>query len=81
MQCPECYGKTHVYDTRIEENELGEVLVRRRRQCLECGHRFKTTEIKDDGKQKGNEVDQRSATESQDETGLRAGPNSAYRKG
>ena len=70
-----------MYDTRIEENELGEVLVRRRRQCLDCGHRFKTTEIKDDGKKKENEVDQRSATESQDETGLRAGPNSAYRKG
>lgn len=70
-----------MYDTRIEENDLGEVLVRRRRQCLDCGHRFKTTEIKDDGKKKENEVDQRSATESQDETGLRTGPNSAYRKG
>ena len=40
MTCPVCGGKTHSTDSRSD----GET-VRRRRECLECKHRFTTKEI------------------------------------
>lgn len=40
MTCPVCGGKTHIVDSRSD----GET-VRRRRECLECKHRFTTKEI------------------------------------
>ena len=40
MTCPLCGGKTHITDSRSD----GET-VRRRRECLECKHRFTTKEI------------------------------------
>jgi len=42
MKCPACRkGDTQVIDSR--ESEAGD-LVRRRRECLKCGHRFSTVE-------------------------------------
>ncbi|NJL96468.1 transcriptional repressor NrdR [Candidatus Gracilibacteria bacterium] len=42
MNCPKChYNNTKVYDTRTTQS--GKV-TRRRRQCLECKHRFTTVE-------------------------------------
>lgn len=40
MNCPQCLGDTKVTDSR--DANLG---VRRRRECLECAHRFSTYEI------------------------------------
>ena len=40
MNCPKCYGETHVVDSRPNEDS-----VRRRRECVECKHRFSTVEI------------------------------------
>lgn len=42
MTCPKCAGRTKVYDCRPDE--AGETKTRRR-ECLECGYRFKTIEI------------------------------------
>jgi transcriptional repressor NrdR len=39
MPCPECKGKTKVIDTRLRDS-----VVRRRRECLDCQHKFYTTE-------------------------------------
>ncbi len=55
MICPICEGKTKVIDSRSECD-----CVKRRRECLGCGHRFSTEEI---------EVDLRRKTEN--ETGER----------
>lgn len=42
MQCPKCaHPDTKVLDTRLGK---GNVSIRRRRQCLDCGHRFTTIE-------------------------------------
>jgi transcriptional repressor NrdR len=41
MKCPECKGKTEVFDSRWKEGNV----VRRRRQCRSCSHRFTTNEI------------------------------------
>ena len=43
MNCPICYGQTHVIDSRPNEDSI-----RRRRECLECNHRFSTVEIDTD---------------------------------
>ena len=43
MTCPVCGGKAHVLESRSD----GET-VRRRRECLECGHRFITQEMDTD---------------------------------
>jgi len=40
MRCPDCLGATHVLDSR----PAGDTAVRRRRECLRCGHRFTTDE-------------------------------------
>lgn len=40
MTCPICGGKTKIYDSRPDDES-----VKRRRECLECGHRFLTMEI------------------------------------
>jgi transcriptional repressor NrdR len=42
MRCPSCLHATHVLDTR----PAGDTVVRRRRECLSCGHRFTTLERK-----------------------------------
>lgn len=47
MQCPVCLGKTAVYDSRLDETKESQGWVRRRRECLECGHRFKTVEVEE----------------------------------
>ena len=42
MQCPKCsHPDTKVLDTRLGK---GNSSIRRRRQCLQCGHRFTTIE-------------------------------------
>lgn len=42
MQCPKCsHPDTKVLDTRLGK---GNISIRRRRQCLDCGHRFTTIE-------------------------------------
>ncbi|MCD6309238.1 MAG: transcriptional repressor NrdR [Candidatus Eremiobacteraeota bacterium] len=42
MRCPRCNGfSTHVLDTRSIESGY---CIRRRRECLKCGHRFTTYE-------------------------------------
>lgn len=41
MKCPECNGKTEVFDSRWKEGNV----VRRRRQCRSCSHRFTTNEV------------------------------------
>lgn len=43
MTCPVCGSKTHIVNSRSD----GET-VRRRRECLDCGHRFTTREIDND---------------------------------
>jgi transcriptional repressor NrdR len=40
MNCPKCDFQTKVYDSRYHSH-----YVRRRRECLNCGHRFTTMEI------------------------------------
>jgi hypothetical protein len=44
MKCPKCGHRTDVYDSRL--NTQG--LVRRRRSCEGCGHRFATIEIENE---------------------------------
>ena len=39
MECPKCCGGTTVLETRQSNG------VKRRRKCLECGHRFSTVEV------------------------------------
>lgn len=42
MICPKCSGKTRVVDTdKLEDGRI----VRRRRACKVCGHRFTTREL------------------------------------
>lgn len=40
MTCPNCGGPTKVTDT-----DKGEMSIRRRRECKDCGHRFTTYEV------------------------------------
>ena len=40
MLCPMCDGETKVTDSRPKVDS-----VNRRRECLECGFRFKTVEV------------------------------------
>ena len=47
MECLKCGERTQVYDTRIDYSDQGYGWVRRRRECVECGLRFKTTEMPD----------------------------------
>ena len=39
MNCPLCKGETDVIDSRPTKN-----MIRRRRKCQSCGHRFSTVE-------------------------------------
>lgn len=41
MLCPECLGRTHVIDKRVIRQGAES---RRRRECMECSHRFTTHE-------------------------------------
>ena len=42
MRCPSCgYSESKVVDSRPSEDDT---TIRRRRECLECGHRFTTYE-------------------------------------
>lgn len=47
MKCPICGSKTTVTETRD-----GGVAVKRRRKCMKCGFRYKTTETKDEYRRK-----------------------------
>jgi len=40
MTCPVCGGDTKINDSRSSGERL-----RRRRECLKCGHRFTTIEV------------------------------------
>lgn len=40
MKCPKCESDTHVIDTVIRKT-----CTHRRRECMECGHRFNTQEL------------------------------------
>lgn len=42
MTCPVCGGATKIVDSR--SSRAGES-IRRRRECLACGHRFTTREV------------------------------------
>ncbi len=44
MTCPVCGGGTIILDSRKPDVDR----VRRRRECVECGHRFTTWEIEAD---------------------------------
>ena len=41
LLCPKCNGATTIYNSRPQENGT----TKRYRECLHCGHRFKTIEI------------------------------------
>ncbi|MHB1700472.1 MAG: NrdR family transcriptional regulator [Acidobacteriaceae bacterium] len=43
MECPRCGAETKVINSRQMP-----LYVRRRRMCLECGHRFSTIEVSRD---------------------------------
>jgi len=47
MQCPKCKGKTHVLETRPQKGYRMHAL-KRRRECLSCGHRYNTVEMDGD---------------------------------
>ncbi|MBB2965138.1 hypothetical protein [Methylobacterium sp. R2-1] len=42
MICPKCSSDTRVIDSRPHEDDSG--VIRRRRECVACGHRFVTQE-------------------------------------
>ena len=42
MRCPKCGRATSVVETRAENDGL---VIRRRRECGHCGHRFNTYEV------------------------------------
>lgn len=46
MTCPVCGGKTTVIDTATDCE-----CVYRERRCIECRHKFTTTEVESDDKQ------------------------------
>ena len=49
MICPECGGNTRVPNVRTYQDELRDIIyTQRRRECLECKHRFNTIEITQD---------------------------------
>jgi transcriptional regulator NrdR family protein len=41
VYCPKCSGETKVYNTREVQWDNSQI---RNRQCMECGHRFRTKE-------------------------------------
>ncbi len=41
MECPKCGAE----DTKVSDSRQLPLYVRRRRICLECGHRFSTIEV------------------------------------
>ena len=41
MRCNRCFG----YQTTVKDSRPGEVHVRRKRECKECGHVWKTCEF------------------------------------
>ena len=46
MRCPKCgHNDSKVIDSRPSENQEA---IRRRRECIECGHRFTTYERRDE---------------------------------
>lgn len=45
MTCPICGGETKITNSRPKCDHA-----RRRRECLECGHRFSTIELEEDVK-------------------------------
>jgi transcriptional repressor NrdR len=44
MTCPICNGDTKVIDSRLKEDGL----IKRRRECKVCKHRFNTYELDED---------------------------------
>jgi transcriptional regulator NrdR family protein len=40
MPCPKCGGKTRTVDTRLHDT-----IVKRRRECIVCRHKFYTKEV------------------------------------
>lgn len=41
MQCTKChYPNSHVVETKHESDDI----IKRRRECVKCGHRFNTIE-------------------------------------
>lgn len=44
MNCQKCNGATRVSETFREDNGI-----HRMRKCVECGHRFPTSELASDG--------------------------------
>lgn len=51
--CPKCAGKTRVTNVRQYGSKLNEAVMRRR-ECLDCVHRFTTQEVlvEDPGRQR-----------------------------
>lgn len=47
MICPQCKEKTHVLETRVLKGHRKHAL-KRRRECLSCGHRYNTVEMDGD---------------------------------
>lgn len=49
MKCPKCGGKRFkTIDSRNTDWKGTEESIRRRRECLDCGHRFTTYELRAD---------------------------------
>lgn len=49
MQCTKCrYSDSRVVDTKHDTDDL----IKRRRECIKCGHRFNTIESAKDSKDK-----------------------------
>lgn len=45
MKCPACGGGLRVLDSRLAP---GRMAIRRRRECMLCGERFRTTEVREE---------------------------------
>lgn len=59
MNCPACRdGKTHVYDSRSTRPGL----IRRNRECIACGYRFRTYEFAYGANDKGDRLTSRKIT-------------------
>lgn len=55
MDCPECGGKTNTVDTHLRSQGI----VRRRRCCLKCRHKFTTLENYEGQLRSNNTFDKR----------------------
>lgn len=55
MECPECGGKTNTVDTHMRSKGI----VRRRRCCLKCRHKFSTLEYYEGQLKSNNNFDRR----------------------